>query len=211
MGHSRHKQKHNHKHKNISSRSIHHSDQQKHYKYCRGKQGPPGPMGPPGQSVPPGLFVPPDLFVPSCLFVPFIINHQTKIIDPIEITEPDGETVVNTINVTIPTDWNTYDLIISGEIFADETDVHTGVVMNIRQGNTINGSLIGSQVLGYNGTAYLNGIGFSGYHKEILNNQSIKDNITFCLTVKAIDNVRDQICDTVVINRYLHLQAIRQS
>jgi len=194
MSHSTNrKSKHKSKQKSNSRNNKHHLG------HCRGPIGPPGPMGPIG------------LIGPICLFVPSVINIQNKITEPLEIREIDDEAVVVTITVDIPISWKTYDLVISGELFADETDVHTGVIMTIRKGHSIRGELIGTQVLGYNGTTRQNGIGFSGYHKEIINNESEIGKIKFCLTVKTLDALRNCICDTIVINRQIHLQAFRQS
>ncbi|GAH12256.1 unnamed protein product, partial [marine sediment metagenome] len=85
-----------------------------------------------------------------------------------------------------------------------------GVVMSFKK-DDVNGELIGAQFIGHNGTAALDGIGFSGYHKEIINDQTNTGEITYCLCIKAIDTLADRLCEVTIINRYIHLQAIRQS
>ena len=189
MGHKLKTSKHSH--------SFNHS-----HVHCRGKQGPPGPMGPPGPTTISSV----TSVIP---FEPSIISRQTKNLGPIIIKEDSK--IAGTITIDIPTGWKTYDLIISAELFADEIDTHSGVVMSIREGHTVNGKIIGSQVLGYNGIDYHSGIGFSGYHKEILNDKSDNGPIQFCLTVETVDTIDSRVSDTTVINIYIHLQAIRQS
>ena len=63
----------------------------------------------------------------------------------------------------------------------------------------------------HNSITYHNGIGFSEYHKEILNDESDTGNIQFFISVKAVDTNYDKLCDITVINRYIYLQAMRQS
>jgi alpha-acetolactate decarboxylase len=81
--------------------------------------------------------------------------------------------------------------------------------MSIRKGKTVSDDLIGSQVIGFNGTDFHNGIGFSGYHKEILNNQTQTGTVEFCITLKTLKTLVGT-SNVTVINRYIYLQAYRQ-
>ena len=189
--------------KHKSSRTDKKSDHTKHCQ-CRGPEGPVGPIGPPGPTGPPAPSV------PSKEFIPTIINKQNKIIDPLDITDPKEEVVV-TISVDIPVQWNTYDIVLEGELYADDINNNCCAVMSLYKGdNNVDSEFIGSQVIGYNGMNN-DGIGFTGYHKEILNDQTDTGNLTFCMTVKSVDTIIDKLCSISVINRYIYLQAVRQS
>lgn len=158
-----------------------------HHK-CRGPEGPPGPMGPPGS----GVFN----------YVPPIINKQYKIVDPINIDE-NNETEVISIDIDIPSDWKSYDIILESSLFVDGVDTNCGVVMSFYRDQ----QLIGSQMVGYNGTD--DEIGFLGYHKEIISNM-IGQYLEYYVTVKCIDTLTEQLSSVTAINRYIYIQAIRQ-
>jgi len=114
------------------------------------------------------------------------------------------------ITITIPSEWKSYDLIITGEIYADNLDSNCGVVMSFKR-NVVSGEIIGAQFIGHNGTSVLEGVGFSGFHKEIINDLTETGKIKYCLCVKAVDTSADRLCQVTIINRYIHLQAVRQS
>lgn len=142
-------------------------------------------------------------------FVPSLINKQNKIVDPIDIN--NNEEIVITITIDIPLEWIKYDIILSGSLFADGTDTNCGVVMSFYNGHSMKDKyLIGSQIIGHNNTDHQNGIGFAGYHKEILNNQSKTGKVKFCMSAKCIDTLFDRSSDISIINRYIYVQGVRQ-
>lgn len=168
-------------------------------------RGPPGPMGPPGPTT--------IVNQPDPKFQPFILNRQFKMEEPIELKEP-GEILILTATISIPEGWESYDLILTGEVFVDEVDVNCGVVMTFKRNQTERREEeIGSQIIGYNGTSYQNGLGFSGYHKEILNDETQTGEIGFSMSVKTVNTLNSisYLSDIVLINGIIHIQAIRQS
>jgi len=178
-----------------------------------GPQGPPGIPGKVGPTGPIGISLKSSELSESSkqkpINFPFIINKQNKITDVLDIDNPNEEVVIS-ITINIPETWLSYDLILSGELFADGTDIDTGVIISFRKDKSVEGELIGSQIIGHNNTDSLNGIGFVGYHKEILIDQTITGLRDFCLTVKAINMQLDIMTSISVINRYIYIQAICQ-
>ena len=132
------------------------------------------------------------------------INKQNKRVEALEVKD-NG---VISIDIDIPKCWKIYDLIVSCSLFVDSVDVNCGVILSLYMLKQEKESLLGSQMIGYNN--FNNDVGFSGYHKEILDEQVGTGSLKFLLKCKVIDTLTETLSEATVMNSYIYVQGVRQ-
>lgn len=129
------------------------------------------------------------------------IIQQNRIVDPLNTL--NEETVVISIDLEVPN--KKYNVILSGQLYTDNIMPDHCVVISFRKGKTIEGELIGSQVIGCNSLPY-GGIGFAGFHQEFFLDETKSGHLSYCLTVKCVNTQLDTLTPVSVINRYIYVQ-----